>query len=234
MPQTVVLIHSALVGPTTWSLVAEELRQRGCVAVTPSLHDARCSSGSYWQRHVNCVSSALRGVPIEQHLVLVAHSGAGPLLPAIGKAVAQSVAAYVFVDAALPGHDGQSRLDLFDGNEAERFRAAATGGMIPAVWRSDALLKNVGVEDAEFRQRFSAEVPDVPLAVYEEALPVPSDWPDAPCGYLRFSDPYENDAQEARSLGWPVRELPGGHFHMLVEPAAVTDALPDLVSEAEA
>ena len=231
MAQTFVLIHSPLVGPITWSLVAEELRQRGRVAVTPSLHDARCSSGAYWQRHVNCVSSALRGVPLHQSVVLVAHSGAGPLLPAIGKAVAQPVAAYIFVDAALPGRDGQSRLDLFDADEAERFRAAATGGMIPAVWRNDALLKNLGIDDAGLRRRLAAEVPDVPLAVYEEPLPVPSDWPDAPCSYLRFSAPYEADARRAQSLAWPVRELPGGHFHMLVDSVAVTDTLLDLVRE---
>jgi hypothetical protein len=198
---TFVLIHSPLVGPITWRLVADELHGRGVAAVTPSLHDARCSSGAYWQRHVNCVSSALRAVPAEQHLVLVGHSGAGPLLPAIGSAVTQPVAAYVFVDAALPGRDGQSRLDLFDANEAERFRAAATGGMIPTVWRND------------------------------EPLPVPSDWPDAPRGYLRFSAPYESDAQRAGSLGWQVREMAGGHFHMLVDPVAVTDALLDLVRE---
>lgn len=231
MPQTFVLIHSPLVGPMTWNRVAEDLRRRGYVAVVPSLHDAGCGSVAFWQRHVDSVSTALRGVPLEQHLVLVAHSGTGPLLPAIGNAVAQPVAACVFVDAALPGGDGQSRLDLFDEREAAQFRAAATGGMIPAVWRGDSLLWSTGMDDAELRHMFAAEVPDVPLAVYEEPLPVPGGWPDAPCGYLRFSNLYEHEAQKALSLAWPVYELTGGHFHMLVNPLAVTDALLSLVSE---
>jgi hypothetical protein len=36
------------------------------------------------------------------------------------------------------------------------------------------------------------------------------DWPDAPCGYLRTSEPYELQARQARLRGWPVRELAGG------------------------
>ena len=34
-----VLIHSPLVGPLTWSLVAEDLRRRGIDALVPTLHD---------------------------------------------------------------------------------------------------------------------------------------------------------------------------------------------------
>jgi hypothetical protein len=226
-----VLIHSPLVGPTTWTLVGEELRARGRAAVTPELHDALCNDGPYWSRHVAAVSSAVDGIPRDRPVVLVAHSGAGPLLPAIGARVERAVAAYVFVDAALPGTDGQSRLDLFGGNEAKRFRGAAIDGMIPPVWRNETLLRELGIEDTELRRRFVAEVPDVPLAVYEEPLPVPADWPGAPCGYLLLSQPYAADAREASARQWAYRELLGGHFQMLVEPVAVAEALLDLVDE---
>ncbi|MEX2160048.1 MAG: alpha/beta hydrolase [Dehalococcoidia bacterium] len=226
-----VLIHSPLVGPLSWSLVAEQLRARGHEAMTPSLFATSPHEGQHWSSHVEAVTSALRGVPHDRPVVLVAHSGAGPLLPAIGHSVGHRVAVYLFVDAALPGKDGQSRLDLFDPADAERFRATAVDGMIPGVWRDEALLRAVGIEDASLRRRFIAEVPDVELAVYEEPLPVPVGWPDARCAYVLFSPPYEADARRASTCGWAFRELPGGHFHMLVDPTAVSEALLRLVGD---
>jgi len=152
-------------------------------------------------------------------------------LPAIRRETDHAVTGYVFVDASLPGKDGQSRLDLFDVQEAEEFRAAAIDGLIPAVWRSDDLLRALGIEDVGLRQRFAADVPDVPLAVYEEPLPVAPVWPDAPCGYLLLSAPYEADAGRASMRGWPFRKLAGSHLQMLVDPLMVTDTLLELVKE---
>ena len=225
------LIHSPLVGPLTWSLVAEDLRGRGADAVVPSLLRGERDGGPYWRTHEAAVTSALRDIPLDRPVAVVAHSGAGPLLPAIGQSIERRVAGYVFVDAGLPGKDGQSRLDLFDPADAERFRKAAVDGMIPGVWRDEAFLRAIGIEDGCLRRKFIAEVPDVPLSVYEEPLPVPADWPEAPCGYLLFSSPYKAAAEQAPVRGWAFRELPGGHFHMLVDPKAVTDALLDLSRE---
>lgn len=231
MPPLFVLIHSPLVGPLTWALVVEQLRDRGADAVAPSLLGTDRRDGPHWQRHVAAITLALRDVPAHRRVVLVAHSGAGPLMPAIGQGIGQDVAGYVFVDAGLPGNDGQSRLDLFDPADADRFRQAAVGGMLPSVWRDEALLRAIGIEDACLRRRFAAEVPDVPLAVYEEPLPVPSDWPAAPCGYLQFSAPYKADGRDAERGGWAFRVLRGGHFHMLVDPPAVAATLLDLIAE---
>ena len=56
-------------------------------------------------------------------------------------------------------------------------------------------------------------------------------WPDAPCAYLRFgaNPAYDAAAAEAQRRGWPLRSIEGDHFHMLVDPAGVADALLDLV-----
>jgi hypothetical protein len=231
LPPLFVLVHSPLVGPLTWSLVANELRGRGRDAIAPSLFDASCDDRPYWRRHVSAVAKALEGLPNDRALALVAHSGAGPILPSIGHATGRPIAGCLFVDAALPGRDGQSRLDLFEQGEADRFRASAAGGMIPPAWRDDSVLAAAGIADAELRRRFAAEVPDVPLAVYDEPLPVPASWPDALCSYLRFSAPYENEVRRAVAFGWPTRRLEGGHFHMLTEPVAVADALLDFARE---
>jgi hypothetical protein len=123
---------------------------------------------------------------------------------------------YLFVDAGLP-QDGRSRLDLFDNAaEAQRFRQSAlkAGGFLPT-W-SDQDLRQV-IPDDELRRRFVAELTPVPLAVYEEPLPVFSGWPDAPCAYLRFGDnpAYAAPAAHAQQAGWPYLQLDGHHFHMV-------------------
>src|SRR5439155_1018366 len=72
---------------------------------------------------------------------------------------------------------------------------------------------------ALLRRQFVAELRPLPLAVYEEPLPVFAAWPDAPCGYLRFTDTpvYVPALEHARALGWPWLELPGGTPTRLVE-----------------
>jgi hypothetical protein len=69
-----------------------------------------------------------------------------------------------------------------------------------------------------------------PLSFFLEPIPVPAGWPDAPCGYLRLSPAYDGPANRARAAGWPVREIDGNHFQMLIDPAGVTTALLDLAA----
>src|SRR5581483_11219293 len=94
---TFILIHSPLAGPLTWSAVLAELQRRGLPALAPELRDN--GSGPYWRQHARSVAAAIERLPSEQPLILVGHSGAGPLLSAIRRACARPVAAYVFVDA---------------------------------------------------------------------------------------------------------------------------------------
>ena len=51
-----------------------------------------------------------------------------------------------------------------------------------------------------------------------------------PIAYLRFclNPAYEAPAAESQKCGWLYAELPGDHFHMLVEPGPVAEALIDL------
>src|SRR5207249_3404078 len=105
----------------------------------------------------------------DEPCVLVGHSGAGALLPAIREALGRPVFAYVFVDAGIP-QDGMSRLDQFSSQEeAEQFRQAAVDGLLPT-WTEDDLAHLI--PDAETRRRFVSELRPLPLAVYEEPIPV--------------------------------------------------------------
>jgi hypothetical protein len=224
-----VFIHSPRVGPLTWALVADEVRRHGYTALVSALPDSRYISPPYWKRHAEAIAQSVESTSQEHHLILVGHSGAGPLLPAIREALNRSVAAYVFVDAAIP-RAGASRFDLFESSEAVRqFSQAAVTGLLPT-WGEEDLRDDL--PNAELRRRFVAELRPLPVAVYEEPLPVFVGWPDAPCAYLHFSSFYESPAAWAQQAGWAYTQLKGGHFHMLVDPLAVAEALLRLVSNA--
>jgi len=87
----------------------------------------------------------------------VAHSGAGPLLPAIRQSLANPVHAYVFVDAGIP-RDGLSRLDLMKSEDpawAEQFQEElARGERFPA-WSFEDLQEVI--PDEELRRQTVAD-----------------------------------------------------------------------------
>jgi hypothetical protein len=221
------LVHSPLVGPTTWAPVAEALKSAGYEVVVPRLDSPPRIEGSYRDRHARIVAEAVRAVPQDRAIILVGHSGAGPLLPAIREAMHRKIAGYIFFDAGLP-RDGASHLDLFDtAAEVKEFREAAVNGLLPK-WTDDDL--RTSIKDDALRRAFVAELPALPLAVYEEPLPVFKAWPDAPCAYVRTSAAYDPFLAAARKKGWPVRELDGGHFYMLNEPARAAGLLRELAA----
>ncbi len=213
-----VLVHSPLVGPFTWALVADDLRQRGHRVLVPEL--ANPTDAPFWLRHADSVARALVDQPAAEPVVLVGHSGTGPLLPGIARAGAGPVAAYIFVDAGLPA-GGESRMGT--GGFADYLHDLYAGGERFPNWREEDL-RDV-VPDSAARARLVAELRPQPLAFWEERLPVIDNWPDAPGAYLEFTSAYDAAAEQARRLGWPYHQLQGDHFHMLVDPTAVTDVL---------
>lgn len=231
---TFTLIHSPLVGPLTWRPVAQALAERGYEVLVPALDDQPGSGQPFWQQHAGSLARSLAPLSPERRLVLVAHSGAGPLLPVIGAALAQPIAAYLFVDAGIP-RAGHSRLDLMrlqDGAWAgELHRALRRRERFPA-WQEEAL--RALIPDDDLRRQMVAEIRPRALPFFTEPIPVPARWPDAPCGYIRFSSSYAWDARQAEQAGWPVREVEAGHFHMLVDPDGVAALLLDLLAELEA
>lgn len=231
MDVTIALIHSPLVGPSTWQPVADELRRRGVAVAVPALADDAGSGLPYWQQHAEAAARALNAAAGGGPLVLVGHSGAGPLPPAVRVRLSRPIAAYLFVDASIP-HDGVSRLDLLAQElpeaAAQLRPLLAAGGRFPE-WTDDDL--RPVIPDTEVRREVLASLRPRPLAFMEEPIPVFAGWPDAPCAYLRFWPGYAVPAAEARRRGWVSRELEGGHFHMLVDPAGVAEALLALIRE---
>ena len=222
---TFVLLHSPLVGPFSWELVQQMLKEWGLAAPVPALLDDPNSTLPYWQQHAESVVKDIAEIPTQQKIILVAHSGAGPLLPAIRQKLTHPVFAYVFVDAGIP-RDGLSRLDLMkleDAEWAEQFHQALLRGEHFPTWSEEDLREIL--PDAEVRRKLVDEIRPRPLPFFAEPIPVQAGWPDAPCIYIKFSTSYEWDATQAKREGWPVYEIDVGHFHMLVDPVAVADLL---------
>ena len=228
---TYVLIHSPLVGPLTWQLVKAEMEQRGLEAITPTLSDDSDSAQPYWQQHAGSLAQELIQIPQDRDLVLVAHSGAGPLLPAMRQTLTQSIIAYVFVDAGIP-RDNASRLDLMrlqDSQWAEQFHQTLLRGEQFPRWDAEDLREVI--PNATLRQKMAAEINPRALAFFTEPIPVFSGWPDSPCAYIKFSASYAWDFEQAGRANWAVREMNAGHFHMLVNPSSVTNMIIETVQE---
>jgi pimeloyl-ACP methyl ester carboxylesterase len=224
-----VLVHSPLVGPLTWKLVADEMRQRDIGVIIPKLVDSPDSKEPYWKQHAESVARALTEIPRDTWVTLVAHSGAGPLLPVIRASFPNPVRAYVFVDAGIPGA-GATRLDLMkseDPDWANQFQEyLEAGGQFPN-WSAEELQEII--PDDSLRTQMVAEIHPRALDFFTEPIPVFDGWPDGSCVYILFSPPYKRAAVYAREAGWQTYELEAGHFHMLVDPKAVTDLILEAV-----
>ncbi|MFJ2894140.1 alpha/beta hydrolase [Streptomyces sp. NPDC087218] len=213
-----VLVHSPSVGPSTWAPVAARLTAAGHRVRVPSLLHVGAGGPPYWPRVVDAVRDGLDGIPAEHPLVLVAHSNAGLFLPVVRAGLDHPVTASVLVDAALPARTGPT--PVAPPGLLEFLRPLAVEGVLPrwTDWWDEADIAPM-FSDPEVRQRVVAEQPRLPLAYYEQHVPVPAGWDDHPCSYLLFGPPYEETAAEARDRGWRVAHLPGEHLHQLVDPA---------------
>jgi thioesterase domain-containing protein len=223
---SLVLLHSPLVGVESWGRLPEALARRGVPAKAVAV--AGDDRPPFAERYVRGAVEAVLAPRERAGPVLVGHSGAGPLLAAVGtrlRAAGRSCAGYLFCDAGLP-QDGASRLDLLaveDRAMAEAFRAELEqGGRFPE-W-GDAELAPL-VPDPAARAALVGSLRPRGLAFFTEPLPAAAGWPDAPCGFLRLSAAYDGWAATAAERGWPTAALDAGHFHPLVDPDGVAAAL---------
>lgn len=222
-------IHSPLVGRLTWSLVAEQMQRRDLDVLLPVLTDSPDLNEPYWKQHAESVSQAFANIPQDIPATLVAHSGAGPLLPAIRRSIPNPIHAYVFVDAGIQ-FDGATRLDLMkleDADWANDFQRQLERGERFPTWSMDELQSVI--PDENLRGQMVAELHPRGFDFFAEPIPVFAGWPDAPCIYVQFSSAYDWDSAQAQQSGWPTYKLDAGHFHMLVDAKEVTEIILDAV-----
>jgi hypothetical protein len=223
---TFALIHSPVCGPETWQSTADVLRARGHQTWVPKLSDDDAFSDPLWQQNAASIANAFLETRISRPLIWVAHSGAGFRLPAYRAAVDHPVAGFIFVDAGLPA-DGLSQLEAMRQERSNFGNDLAahlkTGGAFPE-W-TDEMLQQI-LPSAEHRSVVLSGLRPQKLRYFDEPIKVPASWPDAPCAYLLFQEEsYADYAEKSAKMGWPVMKIEATHFHMLVDPEAVADAL---------
>jgi pimeloyl-ACP methyl ester carboxylesterase len=223
-----VLVHSPSAGPLTWRPVADRLQALGHEAVVPDLRGVADVAPPYWDPVVDAVNGVLAGLDRDHPVVLVAHSNAGLFMPLLTARAARPVRSCLFVDAAMPAVTGASPVVP---PEMMGFVRGQLDGDRLRPWLSwwdeaDVAAMFAGAPAVPGRAAIEAELPRLPLAYFEQPVPVPDGWfADVGCGYLVFGPPYDREATEARSRGWLVRELPGQHLHQLVDPAGTASQL---------
>lgn len=224
MQPVFVLVHSPSVGPLTWAPVATQLEARGWGSVVPSLLDVADAGPPFWPRVVDDVTAVVSGLSPLQPVVLVAHSNAGLFMPLLASNVSRPVLGCLFVDAALPARSGST--PAAPEELLRLLRSRAREGRLPpwTDWWDEVDVAPM-FPDPQTRAAVSAEQPRLPLAYYEQSVPVPVGWDDRPCGYLVFGPPYDELAAEAGVRGWLVEEISGQHLHQIVEPGAVAERL---------
>jgi hypothetical protein len=221
-----VLLHSPLLGPLAWQAVAAEFGRLGRAVETPSWPRLSSIAGGFYAALADGLTARLEagGDPP----VLVAHSGAGALVPALVARLTAPVAGVIFADAILP-HPGRSWFDTAPPEMRERLRAGALMGELPSwdEWWPPGALERL-VSDRGLREALVAELEPVPLAYFEEAAP--ADAYAGPAAYLQLSGAYDDEGVAAGRYGWPLVRLPLHHLAMLTNPEPVVAALESLAA----
>jgi len=224
MQPVFMLVHSPSVGPLTWNPVADRLRAHGYESVVPSLVGLADIDPPFWPWVVDEVTAATARLGQDQSVLLVAHSNAGLFIPLLVAHATRPIAGCLFVDAAIPALMGTT--PVVPDELLAILRSKVIDGQLPpwTQWWDEEDVAPM-FPDPEVRAAVTAEEPRLPLAYYEQSIPVPGGWDDRPCGYLLFGPPYDEVAADARSRGWLVEELPGQHLHQIIDPDSTASKL---------
>lgn len=243
MEPTIVLLHSPLVGPATWRPVAGELARAGRHVVVPDLRGVATARAPWWPEALSAVAGAVNsavgagpGGPAGgaeraraegPELVLVPHSNAGLLTPAVAghlRSLGHRVGSCVYVDAAMPAAS-ERHVALGAPGLVPLLEELAVDGLLPpwTQWWDPAEVD--ALVPARYRDEVVGEQPRLPLAYFRQRVPVPPGWEPERCAYLRLSDAYVDDAAAAAARGWLTEQLGAGHLHMLADPSAVATAV---------
>lgn len=221
------LLHSPLLGAGSWRATAAALRDRGHEASAPPAPRLSDLHGGFYvglaQGWAELIETEGGAPPI-----LVAHSGAGAIVPELAARLNPSPAGAIFADAILP-HPGRSWFDTAPPDLRDQLRAAGQAGWLPAwnEWWPPGALERL-VPDPALLADLVSELEPPPIGYFEE--PAPDRGVDISAAYLKLSGAYEDEAEAAARLGWPVVRLPFDHLAPVTRPEATALALDGLAS----
>ncbi|GAB1514596.1 hypothetical protein JCM33774_66380 [Actinophytocola sp. KF-1] len=220
-------MHSPFLGPASLRPLADALASLGHPAVLLDLRPSVVAPPVH-QVLLGAFADAMSEEPLDGPVVLIGHSGAGPLLPAFADSLEDDVAGLVFVDAGLPT-PGRSWRDTVPASLYAELRALSREGQLPRWqrWFDPDPLEAL-VTDPELRAEIADEAPEVPIAFLKEERPE-VEWA-GPAGFVLLSEPYEEDAAAAEAQGWPVRRLATHHLAPATDPDPVARAILEVLS----
>jgi hypothetical protein len=229
MATTIVLVHSPLVGPGSWTRVAALLAAHGRRVLTPDCSGALRGDPPYYPKLIACAAGALAGDDRSDKVFLAVHSGAGGFLPSVAQAVRRDVAGLIYVDALLP-HPGKSWFSTAPAGLTAHLRSLARDGRLPPWhewWPSGAI--QALLPDRQMHARFVADLESLPLDFFEEPAPELNPANANPSAYLQLSAGCKPDADQAEAQGWPVRRLALHHLALLTRPSEIASELDRLI-----
>lgn len=220
MPTRFALVPSPLLGSAVWEPVAETLRAGGRTVIVADYAAGDVTPDAV----VSALRAQLAGL---DDLVLVPHSNAGLYAPELVAGLPE-IRAAVFVDAALPD-DASSSPVAPAGLLAQLRELCEPDGLLPPWSQWWDPTETAGLfPDAASAKRVLAQERRLPLAYFEADVPVSPGWDALPSAYVAFGETYAGELARAVRRGWPVRRLPAGHLHMLVDPKQVAATLLEL------
>jgi pimeloyl-ACP methyl ester carboxylesterase len=230
-----VLVHGGWQGGWTWDAVVPALTSRGHTAYAPTLRGmAEYDTG----RADVTVTDMADGLAADlarrdvHDVVLVGHSGGGPVAQLVAERLGDRVRRIVFMSAWVL-KDGESINDIKPQHEAAAVRAGArrttdnTVPIDPGRWASKFMQDATPQQLAAVTSRL---VPS-PLGWFDQRVRLPRFFGlNLPASYIflrhDLAAPRERYQQMAGRLGNPlIIECDGSHQAMQTQPEAVADAL---------
>ena len=220
------MIHSPLVGPMTLEPLGARLHELGFQVAVPDLREALTGPRPHWRGILALACSAASSVD-----VIVAHSGAGVLMPLLAEQLSPKLVA--FVDAVVPG-DGLTY--QASGPFIEFIDSLSHGRPLLPPWHEwwgDDVTARL-IPDADLRRQIAADTPRVPRSFYDDPVPLPTGWMTRHgCCFLQLSPAYDDDWARAAAYGWPTARMAGQHLDVAVKPIAVGESLMSLIERAQ-
>lgn len=214
-PESILLVHSPLVGPASLARLADAAADAGLRVSLPDLTSMAESDNPH---AAYCRLAVDAGRKMKAAPLVVGHSGAGAFLPTIGSALG-SIAGLVFVDAVVPPPEG---VHSTSPAMREMLDSVTDDGVLRRWldWWPEETIVDLLPDEAD-RTELAAGMPRLPRSYYDHDVKVPPGWSQSRCGYLMLSNAYEAEMHDAAERGWPTARLDSTHLAPHTQPDSV-------------
>jgi pimeloyl-ACP methyl ester carboxylesterase len=233
-----VLVHGTWVAGWIWRDVAERLRAKGHHVFTPTLtglgeREHLASPNVNLDTHIQDIAAVIKHERLDD-VVLVGTSYAGLVISGVADRMPQTIAALVYLNAALPT-DGKCMLDTVSAERRATVQKLADdegdGYMVPST-----LVLDTGIEDEAARALFLSRTSAHPLPSLLQPIQLTGKYKDVKRkAYVlatkkishHFKEYYEWAKQQP---DWTAHEIPTHHYPMATAPDLTAGLLMEIVA----